>query len=33
MLLGFGFNDIKVAYVGEGNEKYEGKTVHEIAKE
>lgn len=33
MLLGFGFDDIKVAYVGEGNEKYEGKTVHQIAKE
>ncbi len=33
LLLGFGFNDIQVAYIGEGFEKYEGKTVHEIAKE
>lgn len=33
MLLGFDFNDILIAYVGEGNERYEGKTVHEIAKE
>ncbi len=33
LLLGFGFNDIQVAYVGEGYEKYQGKTVHEIAKE
>jgi len=32
-LLGFGFDNIKIAYVGEGNEQYEGKTVHEIAKE
>lgn len=31
-LLGFGFNDIQVAYIGPGYEKYEGKTVHEIAK-
>ena len=30
-LLGFGFRDIQVAYVGPGYEKYEGKTVHEIA--
>ena len=33
ILLGFGFKDIKVAYIGEGHEKYEGKTVHESAKE
>ncbi len=33
MLLGFGFKDIEVAYIGEGFEKYEGKTVHELAKE
>ncbi len=33
MLLGFGFKDIQVAYIGEGYEKYEGKTVHEIAGE
>ena len=33
ILLGFGFKDIQVAYIGEGYEKYEGKTVHEIAKE
>ena len=32
-MLGFGFNDIQIAYMGPGNEKYEGKTVHEIAKE
>lgn len=32
LLLGFGFQDIQVAYIGEGFEKYEGKTVHEIAK-
>ena len=32
-LLGFSFNDIQVAYIGEGYETYEGKTVHEIAKE
>jgi len=32
-LLGFGFNDIQVAYIGEGFEAYEGKTVHQIAKE
>ncbi len=31
LLLGFGFNDIQVAYIGPGYEKYEGKTVHEIA--
>ncbi len=33
MLLGFGFNDIQIAYIGKGYEKYEGKTVHQIAKE
>lgn len=33
LLLGFGFNDIQIAYIGEGYEKYEGKTVHQIAKE
>jgi N-acyl-D-amino-acid deacylase len=32
-LLGFGFNDIQIAYIGPGYEHYEGKTVHEIAKE
>ncbi len=32
-LLGFGFNDIEVAYVGEGYKQYEGKTVHQIAAE
>lgn len=32
-LLGFGFDDIQIAYVGDGYEKYEGKTVHQIAKE
>ncbi len=32
LLLGFGFKDIQVAYIGPGYEKYEGKTVHEIAK-
>jgi len=32
-LLGFGWKDIVIAYVGEGNEKYEGKTVYQIAKE
>ncbi len=33
ILLGFNFNDIVVAYLGEGYEHYEGKTVHQIAKE
>ena len=33
MLLGFGFDDIEIAYIGEGYEKYEGKTVHQIAKD
>ena len=32
-LLGFGFPDIQVAYIGPGYERYEGKSVHEIAKE
>jgi len=32
-LLGFGFNDIEVAYIGPGYEKYEGKTVHQLAVE
>ena len=33
LLLGFGFKDIERAYIGEGYEKYEGKSVHQIAKE
>lgn len=33
LLLGFGFKDIQIAYIGKGYEKYEGKTVHEIARE
>ena len=33
LLLGFGFDDIQIAYIGPGYEKYEGKTVHQIAKE
>lgn len=33
ILLGFDWNDITIAYVGEGNEKWEGKTVAEVAKE
>ena len=32
LLLGFGFRDIQIAYIGPGYEQYEGKTVHEIAK-
>jgi len=32
-LLGFGFPDIQIAYIGPGYERYEGKSVHEIAKE
>jgi len=32
-LLGFGFDDIEVAYIGPGFEKYEGKTVHQLAVE
>ena len=33
VLLGFGFDDIQIAYIGPGHEEYEGKTVHQIAKE
>ena len=33
LLLGFGFKDIEIAYIGKGYEKYEGKSVHQIAKE
>lgn len=33
VLLGFGFNDIEIAYIGLGYEEYEGKTVRQIAKE
>ena len=33
LLLGFGFKDIQIAYIGQGYEKYQGKTVHQIAKE
>ena len=33
ILLGFGWNDIQIAYIGPGYEKYEGKTVAQIAKE
>lgn len=33
VLLGFGWDDIQIAYVGPGYEKYEGKTVAQIAKE
>ena len=33
LLLGFGFKDIEIAYIGEGYEKYEGKSVYQIAKE
>ncbi len=33
LLLGFGWDDIEVAYIGEGYEKYEGKTVAQLAKE
>ena len=32
-LLGFGFKDIEIAYIGPGYERYEGKTVAEIAQE
>ena len=32
-LLGFDFPDIQIAYIGPGYEKYEGKSVHDIAKE
>lgn len=33
LLLGFGWDDIVIAYVGEGNERWEGKTVAQCAKE
>ena len=33
MLLGFGFKDIVIAYIGPGYECYEGKSVHQIARE
>ena len=32
-MLGFGWKDIVIAYLGQGMEQYEGKTVHQIAKE
>jgi N-acyl-D-amino-acid deacylase len=32
-LLGFGFDDIEIAYLGEGHEQYEGKTVQQIAQQ
>lgn len=33
LLLGFSFKDIQIAYIGPGYEKYEGKTIHDIALE
>ena len=33
LLLGFGWDDIQIAYIGPGYEKYEGKSVSQIAKE
>ena len=33
VLLGFGWDDIQIAYIGPGHEKYEGKSVAQIAKE
>lgn len=33
VLLGFGWDDIQIAYIGPGYEQYEGKTVAQIAKE
>jgi N-acyl-D-amino-acid deacylase len=33
VLLGFGWDDIQIAYIGPGYEKYEGKIVSQIAKE
>lgn len=33
LLLGFGFKDIVIAYIGPGYERYEGKSVHQIAQE
>ncbi len=32
VLLGFSFRDIQIAYIGPGQEQYEGRTVHEIAR-
>jgi N-acyl-D-amino-acid deacylase len=32
-LLGFGFDNMQIAEAGAGNERYEGKTVHEVAVE
>jgi N-acyl-D-amino-acid deacylase len=33
ILLGFGWDDIQIAYIGPGHERYEGKSVAQIAKE
>ncbi len=33
LLLGFGFKDIEIAYIGPGHKQYEGKNVHQIAQE
>lgn len=33
ILLGFGWDDIQIAYIGQGYEQYEGKSVAQIAKE
>ena len=33
VLLGFGWDDIQIAYIGPGHEQYEGKSVAQIAKE
>lgn len=33
LLLDFSFKDIQIAYIGPGYEKYEGKTIHDIAQE
>ena len=33
LLLGFGWDDIQIAYIGKGYEQYEGKSVSQIAKE
>ena len=33
LLLGFGFQDIVVAYIGPGYERFEGKSVHQVAQE
>lgn len=32
-LLGFGFDDIEIAYIGPGYEHYEGRSVHQLAKQ